>query len=168
MSACRIISSRKVAEAALRAGKHVLVEKPMALETAQCRALGRLAEESGLTLGVFFELRKAGTVSLARRARFRRRDRRGSRHPRQHHHRQEDDAIGSRRPRAAPTGGARLAEAGGGVVLMNTIHQLDSLRFITGLEATRAQGEIATLQAPEGVEVEDTAAPRFASPTAAS
>jgi predicted dehydrogenase len=146
-----------VAEAAILVGKHVLVEKPMALETAQCRALGRLAEESGLTLGVFFELRKAGTVSLARQV-------------------VSGGAIGEVRAirvntvidkkmsywQLSVTGRrhwrSTIAEAGGGVVLMNTVHQIDSLRFITGLEATRAQGEIATLQAPEGVEVEDTAA----------
>ena len=139
MSVCRIISCAKVAEAALRAGKHVLVEKPMALETAQCRALGRLAEESGLTLGVFFELRKAGTVSLARQI-------------------VSGGAIGEVRAIRvntiidkkmtywqSPVTGKRhwrstIAEAGGGVVLMNTVHQIDSLRFITGLEATRAPG----------------------------
>jgi predicted dehydrogenase len=145
------------AEAALQAGKHVLVEKPMALDPAQCRALGQLAEERGLTLCVFFELRKAGIITLAREL-------------------VRGGAIGAVRAIRietildkkmtywqSPVAGRRhwrsiLAEAGGGVVLMNTVHQIDAVRSITGLEAVRVQGEIATLQAPDGVEVEDTAA----------
>ncbi len=42
----------EVVEAALRAGKHVLVEKPMAPTSAQGRELERLARETGNTLGV--------------------------------------------------------------------------------------------------------------------
>jgi predicted dehydrogenase len=41
-----------IVRAALEAGKHVLVEKPFALESAQCRELIDLAEERGLRLGV--------------------------------------------------------------------------------------------------------------------
>ena len=48
-----------------------------------------------------------------------------------------------------------MAQAGGGVVLMNSIHHLDAVRFMTGLDFTRAAGQIATLAAD--VEVEDTA-----------
>ncbi len=46
-----------VAEAALRAGKHVFVEKPMALEAEQCDQLLRLAEEQGKMVAVNHELR---------------------------------------------------------------------------------------------------------------
>jgi predicted dehydrogenase len=45
-------------------------------------------------------------------------------------------------------------QAGGGVLLMNTIHQLDTLRYVTGLGYTHATGDIATFTAP--AEVEDT------------
>jgi predicted dehydrogenase len=48
------------------------------------------------------------------------------------------------------------AQAGGGVVLMNSSHALDGVRWITGLEVVRVAGEIGTTTA--GVEVEDTAA----------
>jgi predicted dehydrogenase len=47
------------AEAALRAGKHVLVEKPMALTVDECRALVRAVEESGKQLSVGFNRRFA-------------------------------------------------------------------------------------------------------------
>ena len=142
------------AETALKAGKHVLVEKPMALESAQCLALGKLADEKGLALCVFFELRKSGLVTVAREL-------------------VAGGAIGEVRAIRiltnidkkmaywhGPTGElnwrTRLAAAGGGVVLMNTIHQLDAALHITGVRAARVMGEIATLHAPTGVEVEDS------------
>jgi predicted dehydrogenase len=43
---------RDFAEAALRAGKHVLLEKPMALSVADAQAIAREAEASGLVLMV--------------------------------------------------------------------------------------------------------------------
>jgi predicted dehydrogenase len=42
------------------------------------------------------------------------------------------------------------------VVLMNSIHQLDLTRYVTGLSFVRASAELATVRA--GVEVEDSAA----------
>ena len=47
----------ETAMAALEHGKHVLLEKPMALEVAHCDALIALAEERQLTLAVGHELR---------------------------------------------------------------------------------------------------------------
>src|SRR5215469_5123819 len=40
--------------AALRAGRHVLCEKPMALDYGQAEAMVRAAEESGRTLGIAY------------------------------------------------------------------------------------------------------------------
>jgi len=48
------------------------------------------------------------------------------------------------------------AQAGGGVVLMNTSHLLDAVSYITGLMVTSVSAEIGTLVAD--VEVEDMAA----------
>lgn len=136
-------------ELALMAGKHVLAEKPLALEAAEARRLGKLAQSRALKLAVFFELRRAGTVSAARRI-------------------LDDGEIGEPRlvrlrtiidKRAdywgapgAPNWRASREQAGGGVLLMNTIHQLDTLRYITGLDYVSAQGEIATFRAPADVE----------------
>jgi predicted dehydrogenase len=142
------------AEAALNAGKHVLVEKPMALDPAHCLALGALAKEKGLALCVFFELRKSGLVSVAREL-------------------VAGGAIGDIRAIRILTNidkkmaywrtlvgelnwRTRLTDAGGGVVLMNTIHQLDAVLHVTGVKAARVMGEVATLHAPDGVEVEDS------------
>lgn len=47
----------EVAAAALRAGKHVLLEKPMTLKLAHCDELIRLADERKLVLAVGHELR---------------------------------------------------------------------------------------------------------------
>jgi predicted dehydrogenase len=61
------------AEAALRAGKHVFVEKPMGLAKDECRALCRAVQETGLQLTVGFNRRFAPDYvalkrQLARRA----------------------------------------------------------------------------------------------------
>jgi 1,5-anhydro-D-fructose reductase (1,5-anhydro-D-mannitol-forming) len=137
---------------ALDADRHVLAEKPLALDADAARRLGALAESRRLQLAVFFELRCAGTVTAARRL-------------------LRDGAIGEPRlirlrtlidkradywgAPAAPNWRSRRAEAGGGVLLMNTIHQLDTLRLVTGLDFVAAQGEIATFRA--NADVEDAA-----------
>jgi 1,5-anhydro-D-fructose reductase (1,5-anhydro-D-mannitol-forming) len=139
-------------ERALVAGRHVLAEKPLALDVATARRLGALADEKHLKLAVFFELRRAGTVERAR-------DLVGQ------------GAIGTPRfvrlrtlinkregyygPPGARNWRAALATAGGGVLLMNTIHQLDTLRYVTGLDYTAATGAVATFTAP--ADIEDTA-----------
>ncbi len=46
-----------MAQEALKSGKHVLCEKPLATSTADARALVKLAEESGLVNGVCFTIR---------------------------------------------------------------------------------------------------------------
>jgi len=138
-------------EAALNAGKHVLAEKPLALDVATARRLGAFADSKRLKLAVFFELRRAGTVERAREL-------------------VQSGAIGTPRfvrlrtlidkrrnyygEPGAPNWRASLSQAGGGVLLMNSIHQLDSLRYITGLDYTRATGALATFTAT--AEVEDT------------
>ena len=148
------------AAAALEAGKHALVEKPFALEVDVARSLGRLAVERGLLAAPVFELRTSAVAREAQRL-------------------VAGGAIGDvtavrirtvidKSPaywQSGPRGlvnddwrGLR-AEAGGGVVLMNSIHQLDLVRYVTRLSFVRAAGEVATLHAD--VEVEDSAAAVF-------
>ena len=64
------------ARAALAAGKHVLVEKPLAPTSAECRALIEQAEAAGLSLGVAENTRVRRGLPGGRAARARRRDRR--------------------------------------------------------------------------------------------
>jgi predicted dehydrogenase len=145
------------AEAALEAGKHALVEKPLALDVDVVHRLGRLAGERGLLVAPVFELRTSAVAREARRL-------------------VSGGAIGDvtavrirtvidkppaywhSGPRGLVADGwrSRRAEAGGGVVLMNSIHQLDLVRYVTGLSFVRASAEVATLHAD--VEIEDSAA----------
>ena len=55
-----------LAEAALRAGKHVVCEKPLAVEAAGAARLVRLADEAGLVATVPFVYRFYPTVREAR------------------------------------------------------------------------------------------------------
>jgi UDP-N-acetyl-2-amino-2-deoxyglucuronate dehydrogenase len=146
-----------LARRALEAGKHALVEKPMALALADADALIDLAETRGLALGVFYELRhtaahrraralvQAGALGTLTAVRL--------------------QTIIDKRPdywqrgltgRSTNSWRASRAQAGGGVVLMNTSHALDALRYVTGLEVAGISGQTDTWV--PGVEVEDTAA----------
>lgn len=144
----------EIVEPALNAGKHVLSEKPLALTPGEALRLGAIADARRLKLAVFFELRRSGTVEAARRI-------------------LAEGRIGDVRmvrfrtlvdKRITYWGGpgalnwrASKAMAGGGVVMMNSIHQLDTLRYLTGLDYVSVTGSIGTFSAPAGVEVEDAA-----------
>jgi predicted dehydrogenase len=145
-----------LAAQALQAGKHALVEKPLALSLAEADSLIALAEARGLALGVNYDLRQSSQARQARAL-------------------VQGGAIGDlvavriqtvidKSPDYWQVGlsgrwinpwRASRAQAGGGVVLMNSSHQLDIARYVTGLEVTHVSGEIGTLTA--AVEVEDTA-----------
>jgi UDP-N-acetyl-2-amino-2-deoxyglucuronate dehydrogenase len=146
-----------LARQALQAGKHALVEKPMALTLADVDDLAGLASARGLALGVFYELRYNAAVVQARAL-------------------VQQGAIGTiqgvriqtliDKPlsywqagysgRSQDPWRGRRDAAGGGVVLMNSSHLLDAVWHLTGLEVTRVSAEVGTLAA--AVEVEDTAA----------
>lgn len=141
----------------LEAGKHVLTEKPLAISLEEVDRLIASATERQLSLGVFYEMRYAPAHALAREF-------------------VQAGAIGNiigiqiqtliDKPRTYwqsgysgrsvnPWRGIR-AQSGGGVVLMNTSHLLDAIRYVTGLNVTSVSAEIGTLVA--NVEVEDMAA----------
>ena len=140
----------------LEAGKHVLAEKPLATSLEEVDRLIALATERKLSLGVFYEMRYAPAHALAREF-------------------IQTGVIGNivgiqiqtliDKPRTYwqagysgrsvnPWRGIKT-QSGGGVVLMNTSHLLDALRYVTGLDVTRVSAEIGTLFA--SVEVEDMA-----------
>lgn len=149
-----------VAQRALEAGKHALVEKPMALDVTQADALIDLAQQKGLTLGVFYEMRFAPIYSQAREI-------------------IHSGALGKifgikiqtliNKPltywnlgtgfRSSNPWRGEKDKAGGGVTLMNTSHLLDAVWYMTGLEITRLSAEYGTLVS--GVQVEDTLAATF-------
>jgi UDP-N-acetyl-2-amino-2-deoxyglucuronate dehydrogenase len=142
--------------ASLRAGRDVLVEKPAATTASQALELARLADSLSRLLGVMFEFRASAPVTEARTI-------------------LASGELGAVRAvristvidkplsywRSGPSGvvvdswRASRERAGGGVVLMNSIHQLDALRFMTGLDVVLATGQATTFT--QGVDVEDTA-----------
>jgi len=141
----------------LEAGKHALTEKPLAISLKDIDRLIAIAAERQLSLGVFYEMRYAPAHAPAREL-------------------IQAGAIGTiagvqiqtliDKPLAywqAGYSGRSLnpwrgikAQAGGGVVLMNTSHLLDALIYVTGLRVTSVSAEMGTLIA--NVEVEDMAA----------
>lgn len=141
----------------LASGRHALVEKPVGLDVAAIERLAATAADAGLAVGAVFELREVAAVVEAHRL-------------------VRAGALGDLRAvrirtiidkpleywSSGPTGRrldgwrTRRGRAGGGVVLMNAIHQLDLVRHVTGHEFVRASGEVATTT--PGVEVEDGAA----------
>lgn len=149
-----------LAQRVLAAGRHALVEKPMALDVAQADALIALAEEKGLRLGVFYEMRFAPIYAQSREI-------------------VQSGALGKifgvkvqtliNKPLSywqVGYGGRSFTpwrgekdKAGGGVTLMNTSHLLDAVWYITGLQITRISAEYGTLVS--NVQVEDTLAANF-------
>lgn len=131
--------------AALRAGKHVLCEKPMALDYTGACAMQQAAEESGSLLGVAYYRRMYPKLARARQL-------------------IEEGAIG--RPifaeatshdwfNAAASSRAWQADpalAGGGPLRDVGSHRIDAMNYLFG-RPTRVCGHTSTLVQP--VEVED-------------
>jgi predicted dehydrogenase len=144
----------------LDAGKHALTEKPLGITLEEVDGLIQLAAEKQMALGVFYEMRYAPAHEIAREF-------------------VQAGAIGriigvqiqtliDKVPSYWQSGYAGRsvnpwrgvkAQAGGGVVLMNTSHLLDAIFYITSLNITSVSAEVGTLVAD--VEVEDTASATF-------
>jgi predicted dehydrogenase len=139
---------------AAEAGKHVLVEKPIATTLADADAMVAAARANGVHLSVNFVAQIDPVYRAAREL-------------------VAADAIGKvvgthivyRNNKKASywTSGfsgrvqsdwrTAKARAGGGVLVMNVIHDLNTMRFVTGLEVVRVHAEYDTFATP--VEVED-------------
>lgn len=139
---------------ALRAGKHVLVEKPIATTLADADAMIAAANAGGRVLSVAYRAQFDGRLRAARRL-------------------IAEGAIGkvigtrivARLDKPAgywasgytgrASGDWRMswAAAGGGVLAMNASHNLNTMRFVTGLEVDRVFSDFDTYSTQ--VEVED-------------
>jgi UDP-N-acetyl-2-amino-2-deoxyglucuronate dehydrogenase len=146
----------------LEAGKHALTEKPLGIFREEVDELISLSAERQLALGVFYEMRYAPAHTLAQKL-------------------IQEGAIGDivgvqiqtliDKPlsywqsgysgRSVNPWRGNKAQAGGGVVLMNTSHLVDALHYVTGLEVTSVSAEMGTLVADVQVEDMATATLRF-------
>lgn len=114
---------KEQALAAARAGKHVLCEKPLALSLDDAEDIVRACHERGVVLGTNHHLR-CSAVHIALREQLR------------------SGAIGNLNTvrvfhancLAKSVDGWRLNDAGGGLILDSTIHDIDTLRFLLGTE----------------------------------
>src|SRR5919199_5288868 len=139
---------------ALAAGKHVLVEKPIATTLEDADRMIAAASARGLTLSVAYLAQPNPALQRVRAL-------------------IADGAIGrvlgtrivlrTDKPATYWTGGftgriqtdwrASKARAGGGVLIMNTVHDLNTMRWLVGLEVVRVYAEYDTFAT--AVEVED-------------
>jgi predicted dehydrogenase len=114
----------RLATAVARAGKTLLIEKPLAPSVAECRTIADAVERAGVTAMVAHTLRFNAVVRTLRDAL---------------------PTIGALHAvvltqRFEPSSLAWLdtrAESGGGVILHTGVHGFDALRFLTGREAVR-------------------------------
>lgn len=144
----------EAAMAAAAAGKHVIVEKPMATTLAAADAMIDACREAGVVLSVAFCSRYTERARLVKEM-------------------IEDGAIGkvvgidfgqyAYKPQSYWSGGwtgrvksdwrTSKQKSGGGVFLMNLIHSVDLLRYLTGLEVVSISAFLDTFKTD--VEVED-------------
>ena len=143
-----------IAMSAARAGKHVMVEKPIATRLEDAEGMIRECRRAGVALSVCFILRYMASSVKAKQL-------------------IEEEAIGriyateitikARKPDSywygGYTGRAKTSwrtskeKSGGGILIMNASHNIDLMRYITGLEVRRVYSEYDTFLTP--VEVED-------------
>jgi len=138
----------------LRAGKHVICEKPMAMNEAEARAMLRAGEESGRTFGVAYyrrcypkvqrakELLAAGAIGKPVVAEF-------TNH-------MWFDGTGSRSWLVDP------AKAGGGPLFDIASHRIDVLNFLFG-QPLRATGQLSNVVHHYAVEDNATVMIEYAS-----
>jgi predicted dehydrogenase len=117
---------------AAKAGKHVLVEKPMALNTAECDAMIRACRDAGVVLSVIQTVRFRGSV--ARGKRLIAEGRIGAVRMIELHTLFEWVPVTSKN--------WTQDEAEGGLVLDQGAHNFDFLRWFAGAEALRVFGRV--------------------------
>jgi UDP-N-acetyl-2-amino-2-deoxyglucuronate dehydrogenase len=140
--------------AAAKAGKHVMVEKPIACTLEQADAMIAACKEAGVLLTVNLvtrydpgavkakELIERGAIGTVTAIQF-------------HGAGNKPDSYwsGGYSGRVQTEWRRFKAQSGGGILIMNFVHDIDRLRYVTGLEAVRVYAEYDTFATD--VEVED-------------
>ena len=135
---------------AIRAGKHVLVEKPMATRVEDCDRMIEAARSSRVKLGIISQRRNYAPVQRLKNAILEGKIGRpilGTL-----------SLLGWRSPEyyAMDAWRGTWSGEGGGVLINQAVHQIDLLLWLMGSSVVRVQSEHANLNHPE-IEVEDTA-----------
>ena len=129
--------------AAARAGKHVLCEKPLTVSLEDADSMIFAARDFGRKLGIWMVMRYSPAARVARS--FLRAGAIGEivniRLPDVHNKVRTyyERGVGGR-ARPSQWRGSRKT-SGGGALIMNAIHQIDVLRYATGLEVERVSAE---------------------------
>ncbi|MFD9949583.1 Gfo/Idh/MocA family protein [Nonomuraea sp. NPDC059023] len=143
----------QIAVAALAAGKHVLLEKPLAHDLGSAQRIAAAADEAGTTVSVLFHLRADARFEEACTA-------------------VRQGRIGSplgvtasylvNKPAYYFTGGfsrralsswrQSKARAGGGFLIMNVIHHIDAVRWLLDAECDSVYAELTPSALAPGVE----------------
>lgn len=145
-----------IAVAAVQAGKHALVEKPIACTVAQGRRMVEAAAAADRLLGVCFVRRYTpGTDAVRRFVAEGHIGRVMAWVLLEMGYKKETYWTGGYSQRAKTDWRLRRETAGGGFLIMNTIHTLDHFRYVSGQEVLGARALGGTYNSPEGVEVED-------------
>ena len=138
---------------AAEAGKHVLVEKPIACTTEQANEMIAACADARVLLSVLLPSRYSGSTIRAKQL-------------------IEAGALGTilalkfhvaaNKPDSYWTGGytqrvqtdwrESKANSGGGVLIMDLVHDIDAVRYATGLEAVRVYAEYDTFMTDTEVE----------------
>ncbi|HVG98176.1 MAG TPA: Gfo/Idh/MocA family oxidoreductase, partial [Chloroflexota bacterium] len=129
--------------AAARAGKHILCEKPLTTSLEAADEMLGAAKAAGVTLGMWLTVRYQANIRAARAL-----VQAGAigeivniRLPDVHNKVPDyyQRGVGGRARPSTWRGGKQTS--GGGALIMNAIHQIDALRFVTGLEVSRVSAE---------------------------
>lgn len=142
-----------LAIAAAQAGKHVMVEKPIATNVGDARRMIAAAKEAGVLLSVCLCQRYESHVQRA--AELVRAGALGEITFTKITYEEEKPAsywTGGHTGRVQSTWRARRAESGGGVLIMNLCHYLDQVRYVTGLDPQHVSAEYGTMISPADVE----------------
>jgi myo-inositol 2-dehydrogenase/D-chiro-inositol 1-dehydrogenase len=118
-------SHTPLALAAAAAGKHILIEKPMALTVEECRRIAAAAEKAGVVLTVNFKFRMAPAVLAAKR-----------------HVPHPVATFGQLAMNRMPDGiWVRDPARGGGLILATACHVLDMIYWLNESEPVRVYAE---------------------------
>lgn len=143
----------EVVRAALKAGKHVLLEKPLAADLDAALRIVQMAEDSASLVGVLFPMRSDERFLRAVEAIESSPEGRPTGAAGTYLSRKPEHYFSGGYSRRAPsTWRQSKTRAGGGVLIMNVLHHLDAVRALIGREAESVVARTAPSSDYPGIE----------------